>query len=162
MADIKNFLYAWCGKKKLTPNYDIRAAGNKNRQKFMCEVSFLSLLNIWLTVLSYVCSVQVLQHKVKGCWAACLQPVFYPKHSSVQVRVDGFNYIGMGNSTNKKDAQTNAARDFVNYLVRIGEMSTAEVPAVGVSTRFPLFFKLWDKQWLIISGLKRLQEPGHL
>lgn len=42
MADIKNFLYAWCGKKKLTPNYDIRAAGNKNRQKFMCEVSFLS------------------------------------------------------------------------------------------------------------------------
>lgn len=38
MADVKNFLYAWCGKKKLTPNYDIRAAGNKNRQKFMCEV----------------------------------------------------------------------------------------------------------------------------
>ncbi|XP_047197965.1 LOW QUALITY PROTEIN: ATP-dependent RNA helicase A [Hippoglossus stenolepis] len=86
MADIKNFLYAWCGKKKLTPTYDIRAAGNKNRQKFMCEV-----------------------------------------------RVEGFNYIGMGNSTNKKDAQTNAARDFVNYLVRIGEMSAAEVPSVGVS-----------------------------
>ncbi|XP_035771825.1 ATP-dependent RNA helicase A [Neolamprologus brichardi] len=86
MADIKNFLYAWCGKKKLTPNYDIRAAGNKNRQKFMCEV-----------------------------------------------RVDGFNYIGMGNSTNKKDAQTNAARDFVNYLVRIGEMNAAEVPALGAS-----------------------------
>ncbi|XP_072544366.1 ATP-dependent RNA helicase A isoform X1 [Salminus brasiliensis] len=86
MADIKNFLYAWCGKKKLTPNYDIRAAGNKNRQKFMCEV-----------------------------------------------RVDGFNYTGMGNSTNKKDAQSNAARDFVNYLVRIGEMSASEVPALGAS-----------------------------
>ncbi|KAL7386398.1 hypothetical protein ABVT39_007731 [Epinephelus coioides] len=86
MADIKNFLYAWCGKKKLTPTYDIRAAGNKNRQKFLCEV-----------------------------------------------RIDGHNYIGMGNSTNKKDAQTNAARDFVNYLVRIGEMSAAEVPALGVS-----------------------------
>ncbi|XP_037833506.1 ATP-dependent RNA helicase A isoform X2 [Kryptolebias marmoratus] len=86
MADIKNFLYAWCGKKKLTPSYDIRAAGNKNRQKFMCEV-----------------------------------------------RVDGFNYIGMGNSTNKKDAQSNAARDFVNYLVRVGEMSAAEVPSLGVS-----------------------------
>ncbi|KAM7379866.1 hypothetical protein PAMP_005383 [Pampus punctatissimus] len=85
MADIKNFLYAWCGKKKLTPSYDIRAAGNKNRQKFMCEV-----------------------------------------------RVESYNYIGMGNSTNKKDAQTNAARDFVNYLVRVGEMSTTEVPAVGV------------------------------
>uniref|UniRef100_A0A8C2ZET2 RNA helicase n=1 Tax=Cyclopterus lumpus TaxID=8103 RepID=A0A8C2ZET2_CYCLU len=84
MADIKNFLYAWCGKKKLTPSYDIRAAGNKNRQKFMCEVSPSS-----------------------------------------------YSYTGMGNSTNKKDAQTNAARDFVNYLVRTGEMSAAEVPAMG-------------------------------
>ncbi|CAK6980770.1 ATP-dependent RNA helicase A, partial [Scomber scombrus] len=84
MADIKNFLYAWCGKKKLTPSYDIRAAGNKNRPKFMCEV-----------------------------------------------RVDTYNYTGMGNSTNKKDAQTNAARDFVNYLVRLGEISAAEVPAAG-------------------------------
>uniref|UniRef100_A0AAQ5ZB70 RNA helicase n=1 Tax=Amphiprion ocellaris TaxID=80972 RepID=A0AAQ5ZB70_AMPOC len=90
MADIKNFLYAWCGRRKLTPNYDIRAAGNKNRQKFMCEV-----------------------------------------------RVDGFNYTGMGNSTNKKDAQTNAARDFVNYLVRVGEMNAADVPAVGVSVPEP-------------------------
>uniref|UniRef100_A0A8C7IK65 RNA helicase n=1 Tax=Oncorhynchus kisutch TaxID=8019 RepID=A0A8C7IK65_ONCKI len=86
MADIKNFLYAWCGKKKLTPSYDIRAAGNKNRQKFLCEV-----------------------------------------------RIEGFNYTGMGNSTNKKDAQANAARDFVNYLVRVGEMNAAEVPALGVS-----------------------------
>uniref|UniRef100_A0A8C2IQA2 RNA helicase n=1 Tax=Cyprinus carpio TaxID=7962 RepID=A0A8C2IQA2_CYPCA len=86
MADIKNFLYAWCGKKKLTPNYDIRAAGNKNRQKFLCEV-----------------------------------------------RIEGYNYIGMGNSTNKKDAQSNAARDFVNYLVRTKEVSASEVPALGVS-----------------------------
>lgn len=62
-----------------------------------------------------------------------------PGPSSLQVRVDGFNYIGMGNSTNKKDAQTNAARDFVNYLVRIGEMSAAEVPALGVSTSVHAF-----------------------
>lgn len=38
MGDIKNFLYAWCGKRKMTPAYEIRAVGNKNRQKFMCEV----------------------------------------------------------------------------------------------------------------------------
>ncbi|KAF3823341.1 hypothetical protein GH733_010777 [Mirounga leonina] len=50
------------------------------------------------------------------------------------VRVEGYNYIGMGNSTNKKDAQSNAARDFVNYLVRINEVKSEEVPAVGVST----------------------------
>ncbi|KAK6310636.1 hypothetical protein J4Q44_G00186910 [Coregonus suidteri] len=86
MADIKNFLYAWCGKKKLTPSYDIRAAGNKNRHKFLCEV-----------------------------------------------HIEGFNYTGMGNSTNKKDAQANAARDFVNYLVRAGEMNAAEVPTLGAS-----------------------------
>ncbi|XP_043555465.1 ATP-dependent RNA helicase A isoform X1 [Chiloscyllium plagiosum] len=83
MTDIKNFLYAWCGKRKVTPSYDIRAAGNKNRQKFVCEV-----------------------------------------------RIDGFNYTGMGNSTSKKDAQTNAARDFVNYLVRTGVMKADEVPTL--------------------------------
>ncbi|GCB61815.1 hypothetical protein scyTo_0014394 [Scyliorhinus torazame] len=83
MTDIKNFLYAWCGKRKVTPGYDIRAAGNKNRQKFVCEV-----------------------------------------------RIDGFNYTGMGNSTSKKDAQTNAARDFVNYLVRTGAMKADEVPSL--------------------------------
>lgn len=69
----------------MTPAYEIRAVGNKNRQKFMCEV-----------------------------------------------RVEGFNYAGMGNSTNKKDAQSNAARDFVNYLVRINEVKSEEVPAVGI------------------------------
>lgn len=51
----------------------------------------------------------------------------------LKVRVEGFNYAGMGNSTNKKDAQSNAARDFVNYLVRINEVKSEEVPAVGVS-----------------------------
>ncbi|XP_057583618.1 ATP-dependent RNA helicase A isoform X3 [Hippopotamus amphibius kiboko] len=86
MGDVKNFLYAWCGKRKMTPSYEIRAVGNKNRQKFMCEV-----------------------------------------------RVEGYNYTGMGNSTNKKDAQSNAARDFVNYLVRINEVKSEEVPAVGVA-----------------------------
>uniref|UniRef100_A0A8C9QX28 DExH-box helicase 9 n=1 Tax=Spermophilus dauricus TaxID=99837 RepID=A0A8C9QX28_SPEDA len=51
----------------------------------------------------------------------------------LKVRVEGFNYTGMGNSTNKKDAQSNAARDFVNYLVRINEVKSEEVPAMGTS-----------------------------
>lgn len=50
--------------------------------------------------------------------------------------MDGFTYVGMGNSTSKKDAQTNAARDFVNYLVRVGEMKAEEVPALGVRKLF--------------------------
>ncbi|CAN0389240.1 unnamed protein product [Lampetra fluviatilis] len=84
MADIKNHLYAWCGKRKLTPTYDIRCGNSKHRPTFTCEV-----------------------------------------------RVEGYTYTGMGNSTAKKDAQSNAARDFVNYLVRVGEMKPEEVPALS-------------------------------
>ncbi|XP_065697760.2 ATP-dependent RNA helicase A isoform X1 [Patagioenas fasciata] len=84
MGDVKNYLYAWCGRRRLTPAYEIRAGGGRNRQTFLCEL-----------------------------------------------RVEGFNYIGMGSSTNKKDAQSNAARDFVNYLVRVNEMKKDEVPAFG-------------------------------
>ncbi|NXE75340.1 DHX9 helicase, partial [Cochlearius cochlearius] len=84
MGDVKNYLYAWCGRRRVTPAYEIRAGGGRSRQTFLCEV-----------------------------------------------RVEGFNYIGMGNSTNKKDAQSNAARDFVNYLVRVNEMKRDEVPAFG-------------------------------
>ena len=79
--------------------------------------------------------------QVVVCYLMFAADCFWSQHcfltltsAPLQVRVDTYNYIGMGNSTNKKDAQTNAARDFVNYLVRLGEMSAAEVPAVGVST----------------------------
>lgn len=51
-----------------------------------------------------------------------------------QVRADGFDYIAVGNSTNKKDAQTNAAKDFVQYLVRQGLVQQAEVPALEMVT----------------------------
>ncbi|NXC12194.1 DHX9 helicase, partial [Corythaeola cristata] len=84
MADVKNYLYAWCGRRRVMPAYEIRAGGGRNRQTFLCEL-----------------------------------------------RVEGFNYVGMGNSTNKKDAQSNAARDFVNYLVRVNEMKKEEIPAFG-------------------------------
>ena len=45
--------------------------------------------------------------------------------------MEGFPYAGMGNSTNKKDAQSNAARDFCQYLVRQGQMKAEGVPAMG-------------------------------
>ncbi len=110
MADIKNFLYAWCGKKKLTPNYDIRAAGNKNRQKFLCEV------RIRPRPLKATCKLYIKILYNQRCF-------FVLNHVLFKVRLEGYNYIGMGNSTNKKDAQSNAARDFVNYLVRTKEVS---------------------------------------
>ena len=54
-----------------------------------------------------------------------------PKHRQrflCEVRVDKFDYVGAGNSTNKKDAMANAARDFCSFLVRSGQLSPEEVP----------------------------------
>ncbi|GLV45680.1 maleless [Carabus blaptoides fortunei] len=54
-----------------------------------------------------------------------------PKHRQrflCEVRVDKFDYIGVGNSTNKKDAQSNASRDFVSYLVRQKHVADSDVP----------------------------------
>ncbi|CAH8569517.1 unnamed protein product [Dicrocoelium dendriticum] len=47
-----------------------------------------------------------------------------------ELRAESFNYVGIGNSTSKKDAQTNAARDFANYLVREGFVKPADVPSI--------------------------------
>ncbi|CAH2984998.1 unnamed protein product [Chilo suppressalis] len=59
-----------------------------------------------------------------------------PKHRQrflCEVRVDGYSYVGAGNSTTKKEAQMNASRDFVNYLVRSGDVPKNDVPEdVGV------------------------------
>ncbi|XP_001604965.2 dosage compensation regulator isoform X1 [Nasonia vitripennis] len=55
-----------------------------------------------------------------------------PKHRQrflCELRVNGYDYVAVGNSTNKKDAQGNASRDFVNYLVRIGKVNAKDVPA---------------------------------
>ncbi|XP_068238169.1 ATP-dependent RNA helicase A protein [Palaemon carinicauda] len=79
--NVKQWLYAYCGKKKINPAYDIRNSGPKHRQRFLCEV-----------------------------------------------RVPGYSYVGVGNSTTKKDAGENAAKDFVQYLIRQGEINQDEVP----------------------------------
>lgn len=49
-----------------------------------------------------------------------------------ELRVPNMNYVGMGNSTNKKDAQTNAARDFGSYLIREGIIGVDELPSLVV------------------------------
>ncbi|CAD6198421.1 unnamed protein product [Caenorhabditis auriculariae] len=50
-----------------------------------------------------------------------------------ELRVDGFPYTAFGNSTNKKDAGTNAAMDFCQYLVREGHMKASEIPSLNAS-----------------------------
>ncbi|VUZ52576.1 unnamed protein product, partial [Hymenolepis diminuta] len=47
-----------------------------------------------------------------------------------ELRVDGFSYVGIGNSTSKKDAQTNSARDFANFLVREGLLKQSDLPSL--------------------------------
>jgi ATP-dependent RNA helicase A len=37
-SDIKAYLYAWLGKKKATPDYNLRPTGPKHRQRFLCEL----------------------------------------------------------------------------------------------------------------------------
>ncbi len=83
--DIKQFLYSWCGKQHLTPNYDFTPINTKHGQRFKCEV-----------------------------------------------RIGSLSYIGIGNSTNKKDAQSNAALDFCQFLVRSGQLNQADLPVVDV------------------------------
>lgn len=55
-----------------------------------------------------------------------------PKHRTrflCEVRIPDIAYVGAGNSTTKKDAEKNAARDFVNFLVRTGQLNPIDVPA---------------------------------
>lgn len=54
-----------------------------------------------------------------------------PKHRQrflCELTVPTYNYTAFGNSTNKKDAQSNAAKDFLVYLVRQGLLSQSEIP----------------------------------
>ncbi|XP_018058679.1 PREDICTED: dosage compensation regulator isoform X1 [Atta colombica] len=64
-----------------------------------------------------------------------------PKHRQrflCELRIPGFDYVGAGNSTNKKDAQGNAARDYVNYLVRTNRVNPNDVPKdAGIPTMTP-------------------------
>ncbi|XP_063369179.1 dosage compensation regulator [Cydia amplana] len=70
------------------------------------------------------------------CAKKTLNPTFDvratgPKHRQrflCEVRVDGISYVGAGNSTTKKDAQMNASKDFVNFLVRTNQVAASEVP----------------------------------
>ncbi|CAI6362148.1 unnamed protein product [Macrosiphum euphorbiae] len=50
-----------------------------------------------------------------------------------EVTVGGHNYVGVGNSTNKKDAQGNASKDYILYLIRQGLVSTDSLPPNFIS-----------------------------
>ena len=45
-----------------------------------------------------------------------------------ELRVPGVVYTACGNSTSKKSSEANAAKDFVEYLIRAGEVQAQDVP----------------------------------
>lgn len=101
MADVKSFLHQFCQRNKVEPQFEVRPTGKKPSVRFS-KFLFVELLRL-----------------------------LGPKHRQrflCEVRVDGFNYTGVGNSTNKKDAQNNASRDFVNFLVRQRHVNSNDVP----------------------------------
>ncbi|RZF34724.1 hypothetical protein LSTR_LSTR015147 [Laodelphax striatellus] len=60
-----------------------------------------------------------------------------PKHRQrflCELRVEGFNYVGAGNSFNKKDAEKNASKDFIQYLLRQNIISPADVSGVRIKS----------------------------
>jgi len=80
-------LYAWLGKFRARPEYNIHAHGTAPyRQTYVCEVV-----------------------------------------------VSDYSYVGKGSASNKKDAQTRAAWDFCDYLVKEGKMTETELPTREVS-----------------------------
>lgn len=84
----------------------------------------------------------------------------------------GFDYVAAGNSTSKADAQSNSARDFVQFLVRQGLMQNHEVPAdsgiaqappgigLGLTRSAPVFNEGFDPHTLGSAYQRRDREPG--
>lgn len=52
--------------------------------------------------------------------------------------MEGYTYVGVGNSTSKKDAQFNAVKDFLNYFVREGYIKASDVPQLQVSLKLKI------------------------
>ena len=88
--DIKGCLDARLGKQNQLPSYDVTQQGTKQRIRFKCEVKENSSSNGTTSCRLGDCSI-----------------LSYP-----------YPHTAIGSSTNKKDAQTNAAIDFCQYLVR--------------------------------------------
>lgn len=102
MGDIKSFLHQYCQKNKKEPVFEVRPTGKYS--------TCIKMIHCW--TIGIIC--------------------LGPKHRQrflCEVRVEGFNYVGAGNSTNKKDAQSNAARDFVSFLARQALVDPKDVPA---------------------------------
>ena len=73
-----------------------------------------------------------------------------------ELRVPGINYTGLGASTSKKDAMTNAARDYGLYLIREGYIQSQELPQLSVILLFN--FKTKQMWGCLMSGCSSICE----
>lgn len=108
-TDIKSFFHEWCAKSRNEPTYESRPTGK----------SFVFYRLVWLEEWRRFFTDRIWLH-------------IGPKHRQrflCELRVSDLPYVGAGNSTNKKDAERNAARDFVNFLVRTGRVNASDIPA---------------------------------
>jgi ATP-dependent RNA helicase A len=107
--DIKQRLYAILGKKKLgKPNYEFIQENNNNRTnmgRFRCQCTVDGIK--YGLILIYI--------KTINC-----------------VTIFFLTLVGLGSSRTKKDAQSNAARDFGQFLVREGIITPAELPELSL------------------------------
>lgn len=121
--NLKQFFHQWCDKHSITPQFDVRTVG---KLSYLLEKSTLYLFFF----LNCLCLVGRKQAPRFLC----------------EVRVPGYPYIGVGNSTTKKEAQFNAAKDFIQFLVRQGKIDEKELPTdVSVSNRTVNFFSKLHK-----------------
>ncbi|CAK8686448.1 unnamed protein product [Clavelina lepadiformis] len=81
-TEIKAYLYAWCGQRKLKPQYEVTTEGQPPK-----KVLF-------------------------GC----------------KLVITGLDYVAQVEASNKKDAQSKAAWDFCENLVKTGYMKASELP----------------------------------
>lgn len=111
--DIKAFFHEWCSKNKFDPQFEVRPTG----KAFFAETREKSI------------NKQILQQILK--LNLSLSGPKFRQRFLCEVRINGFPYVGAGNSTNKKDAEKNASRDYVSFLVRSGKIAESDVPNEG-------------------------------
>lgn len=76
------------------------------------------------------------------------------------MRVEGFNYVGTGLSTNKNDSTVNSDMDFCQYLLNIGKIKDTQFPqikeiqddkksvwSISKTDENPILLLNWFKEW---------------
>ncbi|KAH8394703.1 hypothetical protein KR222_002076, partial [Zaprionus bogoriensis] len=106
--DIKSFLFSYCAKNHTEPRFEVRPTGKRAKASSASSSCSSCAYNIFRII-----------------------DFLGPKHRQrflCEIRVDGSPYVAVGNSTVKKDAEKNASRDYVNYLIRVGKLNPKDVP----------------------------------